>query len=258
MKRFTIACIAALLFSAPFSTVTAKNPKPLRITVMTYNVQAGKRLPTEKYAEFIKKYDPDFVAVQEIDYMTKRFKKEDFLGDLAGLTGMYFAYGPSMYYSEGQYGVGLLSKTPLLSSRVFCLPQPEGSYEPRVAVSAVAEVKKGMPVRFTSTHLDLPTQEIRRAQVEALTKWLSGDEIPSILAGDFNATPDDASIKAALGSWHKMCGDDPTYPETSPKKKIDYILAKGKGTWKTVSYERVVDTPLSDHCPVIVTLEYTE
>ena len=46
MKRFTIACIAALLFSAPFSTVTAKNPKPLRITVMTYNVQAGKRLPT--------------------------------------------------------------------------------------------------------------------------------------------------------------------------------------------------------------------
>ena len=148
MKRFTIACIAALLFSAPFSTVTAKNPKPLRITVMTYNVQAGKRLPTEKYAEFIKKYDPDFVAVQEIDYMTKRFKKEDFLGDLAGLTGMYFAYGPSMYYSEGQYGVGLLSKTPL------SLPGCSACHSLKVRTnhvwpsSAVAEVKKGMPVRF--------------------------------------------------------------------------------------------------------------
>lgn len=98
---------------------------------MTYNVQAGKRLPTEKYAEFIKKYDPDFVAVQEIDYMTKRFKKEDFLGDLAGLTGMYFAYGPSMYYSEGQYGVGLCRK------RLFSLPGCSACHSLKVRTNPV-------------------------------------------------------------------------------------------------------------------------
>lgn len=254
MKRFFLfSLVTALLL--PFS---AEAKKPARITVMSYNVQAGKRFPTENYARFIQQYRPDFVAVQELDYMTKRFEKADFLGDLAEMTGMYPVYSATMAYSDGQYGIGLLSRHPILSVQSLALPEPDGSYEPRRAVSAVAAVSKDLKVRVTSTHLDLPSDSIRLAQVTSLTRWLSADGLPSILCGDFNARPDTEAIRFMEENWQKLCDDRFTFPNTNPDRKIDYIFARGAGTWKVVKYERLVDVPLSDHCPIVVTLEYTE
>lgn len=255
MKRFLIVLLCAVLLY-PLS-VHAK--KPVRITVLSYNVQAAKRFPTEEYAKFIKQYNPDFVAFQELDYMTKRYpQKADFLDEVAKQTGMHPVYAASMAYSEGQYGIGLMTRFPLLGVQAFALPQPEGSYEPRRAVSAVAQVNKDLSMRFTSTHLDLPSDAIRTEQVTSLTKWLSGDDMPSIVCGDFNATPETNAIKYMKSHWQQVCDDQTTYPEKDPRKKIDYIFVKGHGTWKVVDYKRLVDIPLSDHCPILVTLEYTE
>ena len=255
MKRILILSLCALLLCP----AAAQAKKPVRITVLSYNVQAAKRFPTQQYAEFIKRYAPDFVAFQELDYMTQRFReKPDFLDEVAGLTGMHPVYAASMAYSEGQYGIGLMTRFPILAVTAFALPQPEGSYEPRRAVTVEAQVEKGLAMRFTSTHLDLPSDSIRMAQVTALTRWLSADDTPSILCGDFNATPESGAVRYMESAWQRMCDDRPTYPETDPKKKIDYIFVRGRGAWKVVDYQRLVDVPLSDHCPILITLEYTE
>ena len=89
MKRFLLLSLAALLLCP----LAAQAGKPVRITVLSYNIQGAKRFPTEKYAEFIQKYQPDLVAFQEVDYMTKRFpQKPDFLGEVARMTGMHPVY----------------------------------------------------------------------------------------------------------------------------------------------------------------------
>lgn len=255
MTRFILFALGALFVSAP--SVHAK--KPVRITVLSYNVQAAKRNPTEDYAKFIRQYNPDFVAFQELDLMTKRYpQKPDFLSDVARMTGMHPVYAASMAYSEGQYGIGLMTRFPICAVQAFALPEPKGSYEPRRAVTVEAQVKKGLTMRFTSTHLDLPSDTIRMQQVTALTRWLSQDQTPSIVCGDFNATPESGAIRYMESQWQRVCDDQLTYPETSPRKKIDYIFVRGAGKWKVVEYRRLVDVPLSDHCPILVTLEYSE
>lgn len=255
MKRFLLLSLAALLLCP----LAAQAGKPVRITVLSYNIQGAKRFPTKKYAEFIQKYQPDLVAFQEVDYMTKRFpQKPDFLGEVARMTGMHPVYAAAMAFSDGQYGIGLMTRFPIEAVKAFALPQPEGSYEPRRAVTAEVRINDDLTMRFTSTHLDLPSDSIRLAQTTALTRWLSGDDTPSIVCGDFNATPDSKAIAHMKDHWQQVCDDQLTYPETDPKKKIDYIFVRGRGTWKVVDYQRLVDVPLSDHCPILVTLEYTE
>ena len=255
MKRIFILALTVLSLCG--STVQAK--KPVRITVLSYNVQAAKRYPTEEYAKFIRQYNPDFVAFQELDLMTKRFpKKPDFLSDVARMVGMTPVYAAAMAYSEGQYGIGLMTRLPVCGVQAFALPQPEGSYEPRRAVTVEAQVKKGLTMRFTSTHLDLPSDTIRLQQVTALTRWLSQDDTPSIICGDFNAKPESQAIHYMENTWQRVCDQLPTFPETDPHSKIDYIFVRGKGTWKVVDYQRLLDVPLSDHCPILVTLEYTQ
>ena len=97
MKRFLLLSLAALLLCP----LAAQAGKPVRITVLSYNIQGAKRFPTEKYAEFIQKYQPDLVAFQEVDYMTKRFKeKPDFLSDVARMTGMHPVYAAAMAFSD--------------------------------------------------------------------------------------------------------------------------------------------------------------
>ncbi|MDD4819580.1 MAG: endonuclease/exonuclease/phosphatase family protein, partial [Flavobacteriales bacterium] len=132
-KTFLLAL--AIIMAMPFSSWAKK---PIRVTVLCYNIQTGKRADMDTYVDFIKKYNPDFVAFQELDYMTKRLPRHsDFVGDLAEKTGMYSAYEALMPYSDGQYGIGLMSKYPLEKVRAFTLPEFKDSYERRGALNVV-------------------------------------------------------------------------------------------------------------------------
>ena len=42
------------------------------LVVMTYNIRAGSLTTIDSLAEMIKSQNPDFVALQEVDVMTKR------------------------------------------------------------------------------------------------------------------------------------------------------------------------------------------
>ena len=252
MKKIFIILLAVLIASP---VILAK--KPMRVTILCYNVQIGKRADINEYVEFAKKYSPDVIALQEVDYKTRRSTRhEDFAGELARLMGMNSVFEGNLHFSGGQYGLALLSRYPIEAVRTFTLPFPETAGERRGALSATLKVNKKQRLNVISTHLDLD-KATRPEQVAAITQW-TDDKIPTVLCGDFNAMPQDPAIAIAKSKWTQMCDMQPTFPNTSPSRKIDYFFARGEGQWRTVSYERIAECPLSDHCPIVITLEYIE
>ena len=78
------------------------------------------------------------------------------------------------------------------------------------------------------------------------------------MGGDFNSEPDSAVVRrirdAGLRDAWTECGqgDGLTYPADAPAKRIDYVFLTG--TLRCTAAE-VIDTRISDHRPLLVTLD---
>ena len=70
MRRLLAALILAITFAANAQDT-------LKLRVMTFNLRFGERATNEQIASLIKRYNPDFVALQEIDVMTERVATPD-------------------------------------------------------------------------------------------------------------------------------------------------------------------------------------
>ena len=147
MKKTLFLFLAALMSLSVFSQDTLK--------VMTYNIRNGKGMDMvrsyERIADVILKYDPDVVAVQELDSMTQRSNQAYVLGEMAKLTRMKDYYGPAINYNGGKYGVGILSKKQPLEVSQYPLP---GQSEKRTFLMAEFE-----DYIFCCTHLALTEED---------------------------------------------------------------------------------------------------
>ena len=66
--------------------------KTVTLRVMSMNIRQGGEYAgnkSEPYSELINKYQPDVVALQEVDYKTTRNGKRDWLNEVAMQTGMF-------------------------------------------------------------------------------------------------------------------------------------------------------------------------
>lgn len=239
------------------------------IKVLTYNIYHGEehydngKSNLKKIAAVINRYKPDFVAMQEVDSMTKRTAsfnggvKKDLVQELAKMTGMHGYFGKAMDYSEGGYGEGLLSKyksTPV----VYHLPTPAGG-EGRALITIEHKFANGEKMLFAGTHLCHEFKENRDAQAKAITEILLGMNLPVAIGGDFNITPDSDAyniITQKMDDAAVLFGNPQlTFPYTKPKVRLDYIfLNKGK-LWRVKNVEVIDNENASDHKPVLVTLE---
>lgn len=92
----------------------------VRLKVMTYNLRFGELASLKKIADFVTICEPDFVALQELDCMTKREKAphqhdKNFIVELGYYTKMFPLYGKTISYAGGFYGIGLLTRFPYIS-----------------------------------------------------------------------------------------------------------------------------------------------
>ena len=228
------------------------------LRVMTFNLHAGHDATLERIAGLIKRERPDFVALQEVDHRTRRGNSphqngRDFITELAYHSGMQGLFCPAIEFSGGLYGIGLLTRHPFVEARNHKLPHPVASKEQRVLIEGTFVLPGGDTIIVAGTHFEAFDSLSRVEQARFVNALFTHARYPAIIAGDFNATPDDDAMRSLTACWLDCTGPEPTFSVKSPSKKIDYILARPKSRWQIVE-TRVLPDKLSDHFAVITTL----
>jgi endonuclease/exonuclease/phosphatase family metal-dependent hydrolase len=242
-------------------------PMPRELTVLVYNVHAGKdaagRDNLERVAALVRELDADIALLQELDVNTRRSGGVDQPATLARLAERHIRFGSIFDFQGGQYGLGVMSRWPITGDSVVRLivspPQPRagGAYEPRIALHARIATPWG-PLSVVNTHLDASGQDGYRRQevvtIRALAAALRDAGARTIIGGDFNSEPGSAvqdSLRAGglRDAWPECGrGDSLTFPASRGVKRIDYLYLTGS---IRCSEARVVRSDASDHRPVV-------
>ena len=242
MKKILLI-LAVLAIGATTTTVSAQ-----KLRIMSYNVKNGGGKDgikdIKRCGQLVREAQPDVVAVQEVDSVTRR-NKFYVLGRMAEAAGGYHAYyGPTIPHSGGKYGIGVLTKEPALSVAFHRLPCPK---EPRGLL--VVELNK---YYILCTHLSL--SEPYRVESVAIIKDVVSKlkNKPVFIAGDMNAKPHSAPI-VAFKEFAQLLTDDTkyTFPSDDPRNCIDYIFGVN-GSFKVLKNYVFYDSLFSDHVPLYV------
>lgn len=251
--------IYLFLFFFSFVSVSHAQEKPFRLKVLSYNLRFGELASLEELADFIKTQDPDVVALQEVDCRTYRDRTpkqhgKDFITELGFRTGLLPAFGKTIPYADGYYGIGILSKYPMALVERIYLPKTENGKEQRAILVANVEFQEGRYITFACTHLDYTNTLERQAQVKMLNDVLLKRPYPVILCGDFNARPNSEEIVSGMAEWKQLDDMGSTVPAKDPKYKIDYIWGYPKNKWKGME-ATTYKVLLSDHLPISAVVE---
>jgi len=234
------------------------------LRVMSFNILHGATTKNDfnldTLAGVINHYQPDLVALQEVDFKTKRAKNYDLPTELGIRTKMASLFARAMYYDGGEYGEAVLSKFTFIASENLSLPHLPNS-EPRAALVTRVKTKNGNTIQFVGTHLDhLKDETDKVMQANAIVKSLGDTEYPTLLVGDLNAVPYSAPITILSEKFTKPQHSNAwkgTFPATGPNICIDHIMYNQPNKWKVLDYEVFCENYASDHCIVIATLVFT-
>jgi endonuclease/exonuclease/phosphatase family metal-dependent hydrolase len=128
----------------------------------------------------------------------------------------------------------------------------------RSALTVVVELADGSPLAVVVTHLsdvDLrgDTRLPQAQAVAAIVARLQERGIPTLVAGDLNARPEDPELGVLedLGLVRSLPASRATFPDTAARVQIDHVLAP---PGLVVEQARTLTTGLSDHRFVTVVL----
>ena len=257
-----------LVLSLAFvSALNADEPAKLR--VLCYNIHYGQgmdgKYDIERLAEVINRSKPDLVALQEVDVGVKRSGRLHEAQLLGQLTGLPVRFGPTQHYEGGLFGNAVLTRFPILDVVIQPLPYTESTPElttyPRAAIAVTVQGPDGKPLRFISTHFQHNVPADRVAEAHRINELFAGDDatMPTILAGDMNATPDAEPIQILLEKWTNATDDPPapSAPSINPRSRIDYIFFRGAPHFRVTAAVVIDEAMASDHRPVQADFEIT-
>lgn len=261
-----VAC-SSLSSTADSSEVDRSNQEEVgeELRIMTYNIHHANPPSKPEYidlkaiVEVIRNEDPDIVALQEVDFNTKRSGAGNQAKQIASLLKMDSFFGKAIDYEGGEYGVAILSKFPLAEERVERLPTHSGTNgEPRVLVTAKIVTPKGNTIRFGSTHLDAQKEPTNRVlQIKKIIELAQDEKLPFIIAGDFNAVQNSEVMNIFTKTFGLTCTDCPfTISTDNPVKTIDFIgFNPAMRKFKVKNHYVVKEGYASDHFPIVSNLE---
>lgn len=229
------------------------------VKVMTFNIygaraSSGPPADLKKIASLINKYQPDLVALQEVDVYTERTGKDVHQADSLGkLTGMHAFFAKAIPRGTGEYGDAVLSRFPLLETKALNMgvsPELGGERRSFALVKVKVEDKD---LYFASTHLDHLSNETNRLlQAEELRGIVAGIDGPLIVGGDFNALPTSQTI--AIITQYLTIGTKTftyTFPSNAPNRTIDYLMFSPSSGFYVQNYQVIQEPDVSDHCAVL-------
>jgi endonuclease/exonuclease/phosphatase family metal-dependent hydrolase len=237
---------------------------------MTYNIHScrgldGKVRP-ERVARVINHFDPDVVAVQEVDSHRFRSGGHDQSQLIAEHLRMSHVFHAMFEEERERYGIAIFSKFPFTIVKAAHLTGAGRRIfrEARGAIWVQLEFDGRQPFHFINTHFGLGGEEKRRQADQLLGRdWLGDipEGEPVILCGDFNSGPRSAVFRRL----HQRFGDvqleadnhkpRSTFTSLKPFMRIDHIFVSRHFTVERVE---LPDTPTavmaSDHLPLCAEL----
>lgn len=250
---------------------THKN-KLSRFSVMTYNIAFSAGLKNlkgkapsslyiqdnlNKIIETVKRYKPDFLAVQEIDIRSNRSYNIDQVAWIAEQAGFpYVAVAitwnkkwipyPLHQPIHKQFG-GILagqaffSRHPILSQDVYTLPKPKETswlynrFYINRQFQFITINMHGTPITFGHVHFEAFHKKTRQLQVKHILHTLDQQNtMPDILLGDFNAISPDLKQAHFPDEPEVDYGDDMSLP---------LLFKTYKASLPNTNYTFPADTP---------------
>ncbi len=288
--RARLALAAALVaatsgvVSAPVSGAgVPPGPEPVTVRVASYNIHAGAGednvFDLDRTAAAIASLQADVVGVEEVDvHWGARSQWLDTLQGLGSRLHMQVAFAPiydldppAPGQPRRQYGVGLLSRYPIVSRENHDITRLSTQVADPVPAPAPGFLEAVVQVRGARshvyvTHLDYRADPSIRALQVADTRRILAQDPPGarqLLLGDFNAGPSAPELQPLWQSVDDVWAEAPfrsgsglTYPAAVPTKRIDYVTASSN----VVPVEAAVPgddlaRAASDHRPVVATVQ---
>jgi len=283
LAALLVGATAALVAPQVSSASAPQRPAPVTLRVASYNIHAGAGednvFDLDRTAAEIASLGADVVGLQEVDvHWGARSQWRDTLQELGSRLHMQVAFAPiydldppAPDQPRRQYGVGLLSRYPIVSRENHDItrlstqvPNPVPSPAPGF-LEAVVQME-GARSHVYVTHLDYRADpSVRQLQVADTRRILAQDPpgAKQLLLGDFNAEPTAPELQPLWQSVHDVWAEAPfrsgpglTYPAAVPTKRIDFVTASSNilpvaAAIPTDDLARVA----SDHRPVVTTVQ---
>ena len=234
---------------------------------MTYNIYGARLADGKKLAKSIKKYKPDFVALQEVDKNTKRSNFRDVTQDFALELGYnYYYFQKAMDFDKGEFGIAFVSKYDVKNIYVHELPSA-GNEKRQVLAARLNTQKFKKKILVVNTHLDnsLDNKNEELADLFVAIEGFKGNV--KFLCGDFNLLPTTEYYAKIRKDWNDSYFEGKDLENKSnlenrnlETQRIDYIMVK-KGTDYKVKKSFYINddsrdwTKLSDHLPYMAIFE---
>ena len=240
--------------------------------IMTFNIQhaldyLNQKIDTDLFIKKIKEYGAEICGINEVRGEGPVEGYTDQTNAIADGLGFNRYFGEAIKVSgTSPYGNAFMTSYPVISAETILIPEPTEEYEfdenskrnyfeRRCIIKAVVDVDS-KDLCVIVTHMGLSDIE-RKNAVSALCKIIDETEIPLVLMGDFNTTPDDSvlvPLYERLSDTNEKSVNPTvsTYPSDSPEIKIDYIFYRGISCVRAQTVEEII----SDHYPIIADFEY--
>jgi endonuclease/exonuclease/phosphatase family metal-dependent hydrolase len=224
-------------------------------------------------AQILKQNNSDIVALQEVE-------NKEVLEELLSLAGLKDKYNIIVGKSDNRGIAAALLISKKFPIKKVDIHQNDTTFK-RPPVEAIVELAPGFNVKIFSVHLKsrrggIESDIQRQKEAAKLIEYAKKDDIPTILMGDFNDTPDSTTISIIknnkftdtrqLDSLSKETNNY-THYSNNPKYKpsiIDYIFLNDKAKEKlkvvqgsfdvTGKYDNPLAPIASDHRAVSIKL----
>lgn len=266
-----------------------------RIRIACYNIAHGRGLPFDNWngeskqqrlarldsiVKILKQMDADVIALNEVDFdasWSHGINQAAYLAKHAGYP--YHAEERNLDFRLATFswcfGNAVLSKHPITEAEVIDFPEYQ-SWETRLAGKKrglLATIKFGeQTIQLASVHLSHRSEAVRVESAKLIADLAKKSQFPLFVAGDLNSTPagfpgsaSSAEGENAInvldhsGLFNRSPVSQPqpadfTFPADAPRSIIDWVLIPANHQF--VSYT-VHQTTLSDHLPIVTTVELT-
>jgi endonuclease/exonuclease/phosphatase family metal-dependent hydrolase len=213
----------------------------------------GNRSNLQRITDFIKSQDPDIVGLVEVDSGSIRSRRVNQAEVIAQALGHYSAY-------QCKYGLSSFNtRLPIVrmqGNAFLAAPRVHGErfhYFEKGIKRLIIELELDECSVFL-VHLSLKYRH-RQAQLHHLYDLVAASVKPVIVAGDFNTFWGQHEIylfMRAAGLQSANVRGLPSYPSSSPRKELDFVLY---GSGIRVTDFSIPAVKFSDHLPLICDFE---